>query len=211
MDVFVGLEPTHVNLRVRVEPSDATITVQGVSIKVRPRILKVEELGSRWVKTGDGLALPLKVQATRDGYVASMTTIYARSMPHRTDLDIKMRRAEICIRCVDANGTLIEDAIDVMVENERHSLKFGGMDEAVFTEWVSTQKKVNRRDRSPALQALLTNEDDVRNELFASGNEASSARVLEVFTARGGADGAPSRPRPGALGAGVWWLARPIP
>ena len=37
LDVFVGLEPTHVNLRVRVEPSDATITVQGVSIKSGPR------------------------------------------------------------------------------------------------------------------------------------------------------------------------------
>ena len=99
----------------------------------------------------------------------------------------------------------------MVVENERHSLKFGGMDEAVFTEWVSTQKKVNRRDRSPALQALLTNEDDVRNELFASGNEASSARVLEVFTARGGADGARLAAAAGRSGRGVWWLARPIP
>ena len=101
LDVFVGLEPTHVNLRVRVEPSDATITVQGVSIKSGPASLKVRSL-VEWVKTGDGLALPLKVQATRDGYVASTTTIYARSMPHRTDMNIKMRRAQICIRCVDA-------------------------------------------------------------------------------------------------------------
>ena len=51
-----------------------------------------------------------------------------------------MRRAEICIRCADANGALIEDAIDVVVENERHSLKFGGMDEDVFAE-VSTQRR----------------------------------------------------------------------
>ena len=79
---------------------------------------------------------------------------------------------------------MIEDAIDVVVENERHSLRFGGMDESVFTEWVATQKKVNRRDRSPALQALLENEDDVRSELFVDGKEASASTVLKVFTAR---------------------------
>ena len=51
-------------------------------------------------------------------------------------------------------------------------------------------------------KALLTNEDDVRNELFVDGNEASSARVLEVFTARGEQRARP-RPRPGALEEGV--------
>ena len=84
LDVFVGLEPTHVSIyecasNRRTPPlrSRASRSNPG------PSSLKVEELGSRWVKHGDGLALPLKVEATRDGYVASMTTIYARSMPHR--------------------------------------------------------------------------------------------------------------------------------
>ena len=45
LDVFVGLEPTHVNLRVRVEPSDATITVQGVSIKSGPASRRSRSLG----------------------------------------------------------------------------------------------------------------------------------------------------------------------
>merc|ERR1719171_3361946 len=98
-----------------------------------------------------------------------------------------MRPAQICIRCVSTEGTVIEDAIDVVVENERHSLKFGGMDESVFGAWVATQKKVNRRDRSPALQALLEHEADVRSELFVDGKAASSARVLEVFTKYDGA------------------------
>ena len=42
----------------------------------------------------------------------------------------------------------------------------------------------------------------MRNELFASGNEASSARVLEVFTARGGADGARLAAAAGRSGRG---------
>ena len=159
-------EPTHVNPRVRVEPSDATITVQGVSIKSCPVSLKVEELAMVG-ENGDGLALPLKVQATRDGYVA-MTTICAfnataPTSPSRCagrDLHKVRRRQRYAYR-----------GLDVVVENERHTLKFGGMDEAVFTEWVLRKRR--SIGGTVAAQALLTNEDDVRNELFASGIEAS--------------------------------------
>ena len=44
---------------------------------------------------------------------------------------------------------------------------------------------MNRRDRSPALQALLENEDDVRSELFVDGKEASSVKgVRSLYGAR---------------------------
>ena len=198
VDVSVAMEPTLIDVRARItdardgSPLHALVTVQGLAIESGLSSLKVEELRSRWVRHDDDLALPLVVHATLEGYVAATTTVYARARGGGppTDISLKLRRADIAIRCVDAQGGVIDDAVDVLVEGEGHTLTFGGIEADAFDDWVAAQKRVNKRDRSPALQAILAAVDGVKSELFAIDATASAAQLLNVFRSHSGADAA---------------------